>query len=271
MTRDITYVLGHSEGELARLEQQASFYDDGTEQVLRRAGLAAGQRVLDLGCGAGDVSLIAARIVGSTGSVLGIDRAEEALGTARRRAAAAGSDWVRFHHADVTDLALDETFDAVIGRFIMMYLPDPSALLRSLTTRLAPGGVMAFVELDVPSTHMVPELPLYRQMIDLIVRVYEAAGIEPTMGSKLFAAFRGAGLQPKLYGTVRVEDTRHPKVPEFVVETLRSLLPMMERFGVADPAEVDIATLGERLAAEAERQERCVIFPRLIGAWAGRP
>src|SRR5690554_3222064 len=71
----VPYVLGHSEQELARLEKQGELFGAETRQVLVRAGLAPGMRVLDVGCGAGDVSLIAAELVGPAGTVIGIDRA----------------------------------------------------------------------------------------------------------------------------------------------------------------------------------------------------
>src|SRR6478672_10339021 len=126
-----TYVLGHSAGELARLEKQAEIFAEATEDVLRRAGISKGMRVLDIGCGVGDVSMIAARLVGPTGSVLGIDRAGEALDSAKRRAAGGGYDWLRFAVADLHTFTTSERFDAVMGRFILMYLTDAAASIRN--------------------------------------------------------------------------------------------------------------------------------------------
>jgi cyclopropane fatty-acyl-phospholipid synthase-like methyltransferase len=84
------YVLGHSEDELRRLALQAAFWGELTEEVLRRAGIRAGMHVLDIGSGAGDVAILAARLVGPSGSVLGIDRSQDAVGRASARAAAEG-------------------------------------------------------------------------------------------------------------------------------------------------------------------------------------
>jgi Methyltransferase domain len=83
---DAPYALGHSERELKRLTIQARLYDPFTEQAFRDAGITAGVRVLDVGCGAGDVSFLAARLVGPTGEVVGVDRAAVAVATASRRA-----------------------------------------------------------------------------------------------------------------------------------------------------------------------------------------
>lgn len=72
------YVLGRSEAESQRLIQQSGFMRTSTERVFRKAGITTGMRVLDLGCGVGDVSFLAAEIVGPTGSVVGIDSARTA-------------------------------------------------------------------------------------------------------------------------------------------------------------------------------------------------
>jgi hypothetical protein len=69
------YPLGYSQTEAQRLADQAAFLEDLTEDLLRRAGLCSGMRVLDVGCGVGDVSFLAARLVGEDGVVLGVDRA----------------------------------------------------------------------------------------------------------------------------------------------------------------------------------------------------
>jgi tRNA A58 N-methylase Trm61 len=66
---DTIYVLGHSQAEIRRLIKQASIVQATTERLLRSAGIERGMRVLDLGCGAGDVSMLAATLVGVSGSV----------------------------------------------------------------------------------------------------------------------------------------------------------------------------------------------------------
>ena len=71
---DADYVLGHSAQELERLSTQARLYEPFTVQFFRNAGIQAGMRVLDVGCGSGDVSFLVA-LVGPTGQVVGVDRA----------------------------------------------------------------------------------------------------------------------------------------------------------------------------------------------------
>src|SRR5262249_51781278 len=113
------YVLGRSESESQRLIRQANFVRPSTERVFRKAGITAGMRVLDVGCGAGDVSFLTAEIVGPTGSVQGIDVNPAVLELARRRAQEGGWTWVRFEERSIDGPATAERFDAVVGRCVL--------------------------------------------------------------------------------------------------------------------------------------------------------
>src|SRR6185437_10233635 len=95
------YVLGQSVHEYERLMLQGRFLRPYTEKFFRAAGIVPGMRVLDIGSGMGDVSLLAADLVGPRGRVLGIDRDAAALNHAQRRAGEQGcSSWVSFQSAN---------------------------------------------------------------------------------------------------------------------------------------------------------------------------
>jgi ubiquinone/menaquinone biosynthesis C-methylase UbiE len=251
------YVLGHSEQELARLERQAEIYSPETREW-----------VLDVGCGIGDVSMIAAEMVGASGSVLGIDKAAAALGTAAARAGRANYHWLRFTEGDLFSFEPAERFDAVIGRFILMHVPEPVAALRHLRGLLNEVAVVAFIEMDISDARAVPPMPLLDQCIRWIAETYRRVGAEPNMGSRLYATYRASGLAPRLSGTTRIESGPDSIVYQFAAQTLASLLPAMERFGIATAAEVGIDTLADRLRAQAVAGDHCFLMPRLFGAWA---
>jgi ubiquinone/menaquinone biosynthesis C-methylase UbiE len=262
------YLLGHSERELDRLVQQGAFYARFTADLLQGAGLSSGMRVLDVGCGAGDVSFLAAELVGSAGSVLGIDRSEEAIAWARRRAADAGLTQVRFAVAELDGYSSDEPVDFIVGRFVLLYLPDPARILRALARSLRPGGTLAFNEMDIRSGHGIPDAELYQTVIRWIGTVFERAGFQPDMGSKLFAEFTKAGFAiPKVVAATRVEAGASSPGYAYLTESVRSLSPMMERTGVATASEIGIDTLESRLRDEAVSGDRCLFFPLLYGAW----
>src|SRR5579862_151933 len=172
------YFLGHSRTEIERLALQSEFYRNTTQAALRRAGLAAGMRVLDIGAGGGDVSLIAAELVGPTGFVLGIDRSAEAVAAASARVASAGVPNVRFAVSELDAFATDVPFDALIGRFVLMYMADPAATLRTLVRHLRPGGIVVFEEMQMRSARGYPDAPLFERCIDWYATAIEGAGFE---------------------------------------------------------------------------------------------
>jgi ubiquinone/menaquinone biosynthesis C-methylase UbiE len=124
------------------LKNQGDMLRPITERLLRSAGIDAGMRVLDLGCIAGDVSMLAAELVGPKGSVVGIDRSQEVLNVARKRTHEAGLRQISFVCASVDEFSIDEPFDLVIGRYILVHQPEPVTLLRKAARLVRPGGVL---------------------------------------------------------------------------------------------------------------------------------
>jgi len=267
------YVLGHSAAELRRLIEQAAFFGDLTADVFRRAELQPGMRVLDVGCGVGDVAFLAASIAGSSGSVLGIDRSAEAVAMARQRAAQAGIEHVEFAVAEAGTFRADEPFDAIVGRLVLAYQPDPAAMLQHLATQLRKGGVMAFHECDLTtaSTSTQPALPLFTRMVGHVVETYRRANLEADMGSRLHEVFCHAGLPaPRMIAAARVESGAESLAYASVAKVVESAAPMMERLGVATIAELQLDTLEARLREETVQADAVVFMPRFVGAWTRR-
>ena len=265
----VTYALGHTEAELRRLALQSALFGDATGDLFRRAGLAPGMRVLDLGCGAGDVSLLAAEFVGPTGSVIGIDRSADAVAWATRRAQIAGLHTLSFAAADLDDGDLSAPVDAIVGRFVLMYLRDPAVTLGRLRRWLRPGGCVAFLEFDttIPGIS-VPEMPLVETCRRRVWAALRQSGADARMGLKLPAVFRQAGLPaPQLSLSASIAAGPDSPAYENLAEAVRSLLPKMEEFGIASADEVEIDTLAERLRAEARRLGGIMVYPATIAAW----
>jgi 2-polyprenyl-3-methyl-5-hydroxy-6-metoxy-1,4-benzoquinol methylase len=144
MSSPTGYVLGHTDLERRRLALQASIINPLTENFLRRAGVSAGMRVLELGCGIGEVSLIAARLVGPHGHLHCIDFDAAAIEVARGRARSAGHDHVAFEQTEVSQHVPTRAYDAVIGRHILIHVPDAPAVLRQAVAMVHLGGLIAF-------------------------------------------------------------------------------------------------------------------------------
>ena len=125
--RSVDYELGHSEREFARLGHQAQIIGPFTRQIFREAGIGPGMRVLDVGSGNGQVAVVVADLVGPAGEVVGTDRAAAAVSAARVRAEADGLHWVSFREGDPAAMAFERPFDAIVGRYVLMFQADPAA------------------------------------------------------------------------------------------------------------------------------------------------
>jgi ubiquinone/menaquinone biosynthesis C-methylase UbiE len=266
------YVLGHDASELDRLISQAAFYGDLTAHTLKLAGLGPGMKVLDVGCGAGDVSFLAASIVGERGSVVGVDQNADALALANNRRQAAKLSNVSFEQGDITRLPHEEAFDAVIGRLVILYLGDPAAGVRAFARYLVPGGLIYFQEFCAPGVSSEPAVALFDQCRLYIDETFARAKIQLYSGMHLPRIYRDAGLPaPQLLGMSRVETGPDSAAYEYLAHTVRSLLPLIERMGVATKEQVGIDTLAARLREETRAKGAVLHLPELIAAWTRKP
>jgi SAM-dependent methyltransferase len=264
-----TYVLGHADAEVQRLLLQGRLYDDYTEHALRLAGLRPGMRVLDVGSGPGDVSFVAARLVGPSGSILGVDAAPDMIELARARAAERGLSAVRFTQAAIDAIALDEPVDAVIGRLILMHLPDPAATLRRLSSFVRPGGVIAFSENDITATRSVPDLPLFGRVTAGIVRAFEAMGLSAEFGTTLHTVFADAGLgAPHLTLGTPIGTAADTDILAYAAEVWRLVSPIAQQQGFAIDELADIDEFVPRFREEALAVDALITMPPIITAWA---
>ncbi|MCL4300047.1 MAG: methyltransferase domain-containing protein [Anaerolineae bacterium] len=268
LTQNPPYILGHAETELDRLIHQARFFGDLTRHVLNLAGLGPGMRVLDAGCGAGDVSFMAVRMVGPKGEVIGVDKSPEAVALASQRALAAGLTNVHFVTQDLAELHLDEPVDALIGSRILMYFADPAVALRRLAGFVKPGGLVVFQDFDMEAAKSEPACALFETTLRRVKQTFTRAGFDIQCGLKLSRIFQEAGLTaPQMILGARVETGPDALVYDQLAQVTRSLLPVMERTGIATAAEVGIETLADRIRDDALANNSTLVSPALIGAW----
>jgi len=267
------YVLGRSHGETARLQAQALLLEPLTESLFRDAGIRSGMKVLDLGAGAGDVAMLAARLVGPMGSVLGVDANAAILETARVKAHEAGYRNVSFQQGDIQQLDLDQDFDAIVGRYIMMYMPAPQAVMRAVASHLRHGGIAAFQECDwTQSPYAIPSSPLLDQVWKWIRAAFEESGADTKIGPKLRQLFLGAGLaDPQLHGDRWIGGGANWGGYEHMANLVRSVLPFLEASRIATAEQIGIDSLCDRLRQEIVRQNGVVIYHTLVRAWAHKP
>jgi 2-polyprenyl-3-methyl-5-hydroxy-6-metoxy-1,4-benzoquinol methylase len=264
---DRKYALGHSEEEIERLKEQARLIDPITQRFFDEAGVGPGMRVLDVGCGAGDTSVLVAEMVGDRGEVVGVDRASAAIAAAEAKGK--GRRNLRFLEGDPADMSFDQPFDAVVGRYVLMFQKHPPTMLRRLASHLRPDGLLVFHELDYEGISSFPKLPTFEQIWRWNADTTRLYGADPRMGAKLLGAFITAGLPG---ATVRAEALSGKGAGSADLLLLarnltRSLLPEMVRLGVATRAEVNLESLFDRMYSEAVTMDSVVVGHLQVAAW----
>lgn len=271
---DTTYTMGRTQAETERLIRQSRMYSGLTRRMLTEAGLSHGMRVLDIGSGAGDVAMAAAGLVGPKGRVVGVDVNTEILETARTRVAQAGHDNVEFLAGDVRTLDLEDDFDALIGRFVLMYMADPTAALRQLSKWVRPGGIVAFHEIGFNTERLphVIDTPLAHNLFEWTMEVFNRSGAHADLAYRLYRTFVDAGLpEPCLeYTALGGGEPGWPGY-QYIADSVQSVLPLLEHFGIATAEEADVATIPERLRADVAATKSPIVMPMTVMAWTRLP
>jgi ubiquinone/menaquinone biosynthesis C-methylase UbiE len=270
-----SYLLSRAPAETRRLQVQAQVLNPCTRRLFEQAGITSGMRVLDVGSGAGDVALLLAEKVGPGGAVVGVEIDPTMLETARARVEATGLTNVSFLLGDIASVPLETKFDAIVGRLIFMHLRSPAAVLHRLASHLRPGGIVAILEFDMAhlaTTPVHPANPLIEQVFTWIVEAFRRAGLPVRMGLDLYTVFLDAGLPaPSMSGEAMIVAGPEWVGYDLAAETIRTVLPLILKFGLATAEEVQIETLAERMRDEAVNQRLVLRGPDMISAWTYGP
>jgi cyclopropane fatty-acyl-phospholipid synthase-like methyltransferase len=236
-------------------------------RLLRDAGVRQGMRVLDIGCGRGLVTQIARDLVGAEGFVLGVDR--DAVQVSRNQGDAPAN--VAFAPVDLAKISDGwseawGTFDAIVTRRVLMYLPDPAETLRALVPLLRAGGCVVAQEIDftmVPAS--LQAMPLHAKVNGWMRTMIEREGADPNMGFHLASVLTRAGLTVR---HVRAEGiVQTASTPFEVAPIVRAVMPRLIEHKVVSEADVDLETLSARLHDERASTGATFIGDMYFGAW----
>lgn len=270
---EVAYILGHSQAEMRRLTLQSEILKPITDRLLRAAGIKPGMRILDVGSGAGDVAMLAAELVGPSGTVVGIDRSADAIAAARDRAAIGGYANIHFRQSDVEDFADAMPFDLAIGRYILIHQADPSAFIGAVASHVKPGGVIAFHEPSISRFDQIfPTVELQRKCLDWIYAAFGSAGATLDTAENMGRYFETGGLrQPRLFYEILVGSDSKSPILTWLSSTVENLLPRIEMIGAATAQQVDMETLEDRLREAVRTANIQVVSPPQMCGWARRP
>jgi len=233
------YVHGYSDRESARLLDQASTL---TELLHSDTRYPPGSSVLEAGCGVGAQTVTLARNSPGT-RFTSVDVSPKSLEMARLRARGAAVENVTFQVADIFDLPYPpDSFDHVFVCFVLEHLADPRRALKSLRSRVKPGGTLTVIEGDHGSTFFHPDGAHARQAIQCLIELQAKAGGNALIGRQLFPLLSAAGLSavtvsPRM---VYVDSTRPQWVEGFTKNTFTAMVEGVREqalaLGLMDPS-----------------------------------
>ncbi len=188
-----SYVLRGGQAGAARLRLINRVKWPTTERLLSTAGLRAGMRVLDLGCGGGAVALKMATLVGTEGEVVGIDLDPSILRLAQQEADSSKLP-VTFRHLGAEELDEVAAYDFAYARYLLSHLRHPERALEAMVQALRPGGLLAVEDVFFPGHVCYPLNAAFDRYLQLYQAVVHAKGADPEIGPRLMGMALDAGL-----------------------------------------------------------------------------
>ena len=194
-----------------------------TEALLDEAGLRAGMRCLDAGCGSGDVTLKMAAIVGAEGNVLGVDRDQSILRLASQEAERQGLP-VTFRRLAADELAEEAAYDLVFSRYLLSHLPRPQRAVEAMVRALRPGGRLVLEDVFFPGHVCYPASAAFARYLELYQDVaWAKEGGDAAIGPRLLGLALDAGLVEVRVGLVvpTFRDGDGKRVAQITMEHIR--------------------------------------------------
>ena len=247
-----------------RLRVLARVMRPGTLALLERAGVTAGLRCLDVGCGGGDVSFDLASLVGITGHVVGVDLDATKIELARGDAEQAEVANVEFRVANLAQGLGEVEYDVVYARFLLTHLRDPAAAVALMSAALRPGGRIVLEDIDYRGSLCYPESDVFRRNNEIYEETARRNGGDPHIGVRLASLLLDAGferVQPSIAHPVGLEG-EVKLLPPLTIENIKA---MAVAHGVATAAEVDAVV--DELYAIARDPTVMVSNPYVFQAW----
>ena len=268
---DDGYVLARTSDEYQRLRRQARLWEQVTARVLDQVGIGAGMHCLDVGCGPGEVMRLMAERVGPSGRVTGLDNdarvGREALEVLR--ATVAGQFEFIQADAETTGEPPGGPFDLVYARLLLFHLRDPVAMLRRMHAWTRPGGVLLVQDWDCRTMDILPRLDTWPEFERVMYGVFDKAGRDPRIGTKMPLLFAAAELGEPDETDVAGQLRPLAEIGGLFQAVYQSMQPAGLRYGLTTEA------AGQAFVAEiteAIRQQRGVgISPLLVSAWKHKP
>jgi 2-polyprenyl-3-methyl-5-hydroxy-6-metoxy-1,4-benzoquinol methylase len=262
------YILATGGKDVKRLRLLHQVYGPGTEALFHRVGLGDGQRVVEIGCGSGNIACWVAQQIAPSGSVVAIDVSSDQIEQARLQAQRRNLRNIELQVADAYSPRLPEnSFDLVYCRLVLSHLTRPAAALAAMRALARPGGRVVCEEIDIGCWLCDPPATAMTRFFALNAALGERRSENFCLGASLHRLFREVGFARPEVGAnfalaLRGEQKR------LLAMTFAEFAPELVQEGLASQEEVDrVAT---DLLTLADDETTLFGFPLVVQVWAVR-
>ena len=258
-----SYAIAGGEEGKRRLSLLSEIMLPSTLRLLGEAGLRAGDRCLDAGCGGGHVVLDMAHIVGPEGHAVGVDFDPEIIDLARQDAWDSGRSNIEYHVADVRDFE-GGPFDLAHARYLLSHLSEPEKVFGHIRQLVRPGGKVAVEDTDLSGCFCYPQDSANDRFVELYTEVVRLAGGDANIGRRLPLILLTAGLGDVRWNVFQPVHAAGAH-KHFLAVTMDRIRRSVLRHSLASDEEID--KIVDRMHAFADDPSTLVSMPRIVQVW----
>lgn len=230
----------------------ASIGEDITKKLIENVEISQNMKILDLGCGNGDVSFLISKYIGNNGIVVGIDSNKNVISNAINKSKEFGLSNTNFILGDLTeDFQIEYSdFDVVIVRRVLMYLSNPIKTITNAIRYLKPNGIFLVQENDVSLTPINLEfMPEHKKIIEYIRKTLEKENVNFKIGFDLNSILTSCGLSVEKIWAEAVLSTPEQHTPwAFLAKVMKERMLMHNV--ISNESELDLENLSDKLYKE---------------------
>lgn len=193
MTTTQDYIIGGGAEGKARLNVLAQVLEPFTKSLLKKNGLGLGQKLLDVGCGGGNVSRMAAQIVGDAGNVTAVDF--DATIIQLNRAEVPQLPQLHYENISAYDIEYSNEFDIAYSRFLLSHLTQPALALQNIVQSVRPGGSVVIEDVQFSGHICYPSNAAFDTYVTWYISLAKQRSQQPEIGPSLMNLLHEAGLQ----------------------------------------------------------------------------
>jgi ubiquinone/menaquinone biosynthesis C-methylase UbiE len=258
------YIISGGQAGKSRLNVLAGVLENSTRSLLLANGLCEGSRVLDVGCGGGNVATMAAEIAGATGNVTALDFDETLIALNRQDAAAQGISNLSYQALSAYDVAYENKFDVVYARFLLSHLQRSEEVLLNMLRAAKPGGRIVVEDVQFSGHFSYPANAAFERYLELYSALATTRGQNPEIGPALFEMFKQAGIRDVQFDVIQPAFNNGPgKQMESI--TLDRIKEAVISEGLASAAEV--AQIQAELETFIADEQSIISLPRIFRVW----